>query len=346
MFHKMTHIMSETELLDSAFLRAKAVKLPYDPKRSKKSAGKLIEKTKVIVFAEALKKHFDKINKMMPSLELLPPFYRDLAEIAVNKDDFKKSLNSVRWADKKIRALGGACRRKMSKTTPEKAIVFRKQFFGRASSVVKDIRKDLVILETSRKKLRRLPRLMPLPTFVLAGAPNAGKSSVLQALTGAKPEIQPYPFTTKGLLLGYIDKQVQLIDTPGLLDRALEERNRIEMQAMLAITHIAEGLVFIFDPTDASGYSFELQAALFRGLKENFGGLNFFVCLNKFDLASKEEISRAQKFFEKEVVFETSVKTDKNISELKIFLKKESRKLRARQAHSEECTRPTPQQGR
>lgn len=330
----MTHIMSEKELLDSAFLRAKSVKLPYDPKRSKKKAGQLIEKEKADAFADALKKHFEKINKMMPSLELLPPFYRDLAEIAVNKDDFKKSLNSIRWADKKVRALSLDCRRKMSKTTPEKAAVFRKQFFGRAASVVKDIRKDLALLEASRKKLRRLPHLLPLPTFVLAGAPNAGKSSLLQALTGAKPEIQPYPFTTKGLLLGYIDKQVQLIDTPGLLDRAPEERNNIEMQAILAITHIAEGIVFVFDPTDASGYSFEEQAALFSGLKKNFTKIDFFACVNKHDLASTEEITRAKKLFEKEIVFETSVKTGRNIDELKTFLKKESRKLRARQVRS------------
>ena len=46
-------------------------------------------------------------------------------------------------------------------------------------------------------------------------------------------DVQPYAFTTKSLFIGHMDYKYlrwQVIDTPGILDRPLEERNTIEMQ--------------------------------------------------------------------------------------------------------------------
>jgi ribosome-interacting GTPase 1 len=62
----------------------------------------------------------------------------------------------------------------------------------------------------------RIPR-QGAGTAILLGAPNAGKSQLLAALTRATPEVAPYPFTTRTPLPGMMpweDVQVQLIDTP------------------------------------------------------------------------------------------------------------------------------------
>lgn len=56
---------------------------------------------------------------------------------------------------------------------------------------------------------------------------------VYVGVTRADVDVQPYAFTTKSLFIGHTDYKYlrwQVIDTPGILDRPLEERNTIEMQ--------------------------------------------------------------------------------------------------------------------
>lgn len=53
--------------------------------------------------------------------------------------------------------------------------------------------------------------------IVLIGAPNVGKSSLLQALTKATPDVADYPFTTRKPIPGMVrfeNVQIQLVDLP------------------------------------------------------------------------------------------------------------------------------------
>jgi GTP-binding protein len=57
----------------------------------------------------------------------------------------------------------------------------------------------------------------------LVGFPNAGKSSLLDRFTNARPKIAPYPFTTKIPNLGVLtlgDRDIILADIPGLIEGA------------------------------------------------------------------------------------------------------------------------------
>jgi ribosome-interacting GTPase 1 len=81
--------------------------------------------------------------------------------------------------------------------------------------------------------------------WILAGPPNAGKSSLLAALTHAHPEIGEYPFTTRAPLPGmaaFEDVQVQLVDTPPVASGHTEPYLPNLVQG-------ADGTIVVLDPT-------------------------------------------------------------------------------------------------
>ncbi|XP_062511706.1 GTP-binding protein 4-like [Corticium candelabrum] len=145
-----------------------------------------------------------------------------------------------------------------------------------------------------RQHLSRLPSIDPLTrTLLICGFPNVGKSSFINKLTRADVEVQPYAFTTKSLYVGHMDYKYlrwQVVDTPGILDHPLDERNTIEMQAITALAHLRSAVVYVMDISEQCGHSVAEQVALFNSIGPLFVGKPLVVALNKVDIIRPEEI--------------------------------------------------------
>lgn len=91
------------------------------------------------------------------------------------------------------------------------------------SSVNRAPRKALPGKRGEQRRLR--VELRVLADIGLVGFPNAGKSSLLDRFTNARPKIAPYPFTTKIPNLGVLtldDRDIIIADIPGLIEGASE----------------------------------------------------------------------------------------------------------------------------
>ncbi len=103
-----------------------------------------------------------------------------------------------------------------------------------------------------RGESRRLRvELQVMADIGFVGFPNAGKSSLLDRFTNARPKIAPYPFTTKIPNLGVLtlgERDIILADIPGLLEGASDGVGL----GIRFLKHIsrASGLAFLIDLSD------------------------------------------------------------------------------------------------
>jgi GTP-binding protein len=112
-------------------------------------------------------------------------------------------------------------------------------------------RKALPGKQGEQRRLRVELRI--LADIGLVGLPNAGKSSLLDRFTNARPKIAPYPFTTKIPNLGVLrldDQDIVLADIPGLIQGASDGAGL----GVRFLKHIARtrGLVFLIDLGDGA----------------------------------------------------------------------------------------------
>lgn len=62
----------------------------------------------------------------------------------------------------------------------------------------------------------------------------------------------------------------QVVDTPGVLDHPLEERNVIEMQAVTALAHLRAAILYFIDVSEQCGHSIAEQVKLYESIKPLF----------------------------------------------------------------------------
>ncbi|MEM3444422.1 MAG: GTPase [Thermoplasmata archaeon] len=230
-------------------------------------------------------------EKTFPIIEKLSPFEKELVEILIGCEKLHHALAAIKWCSQTVEKIAKETKEKLRRADAGDIGKIKKEYYGRVTSVIKQVAPELDFLNKSRDALLQIPHIdVTLPTVVIAGFPNVGKSTLVKKISSAEPEIAPYPFTTKGLIMGHATLNLvkyQFIDTPGLLDRQLNERNNIEKQTILALRHLADIILFLIDPTGYSG-EVEAQEALLRNLQEEFRDAIFIVAETKADLARRK----------------------------------------------------------
>ena len=146
------------------------------------------------------------------------------------------------------------------------------------------------LLELQRA-LRSAPAVqLDTPAVVLVGAPNVGKSSIVRYISSATPEVNNYPFTTRGMTLGHVEvfwsdrteiakavvpdgskrkgqgqapdvalgkyafsQLCQVMDSPGLLVRPDSKRNEMEELTLAAMKHLPTAVMYVMDLSGQAG---------------------------------------------------------------------------------------------
>src|SRR5437016_11298303 len=138
-----------------------------------------------------------------PSLDRLPPFYRELVDVLVDRGKLKKHLAAAGWAADRAREITREYRRRIGRASGPAIGGLRREAYGRLSSLVTQVSSDLAALIEARRAFRRGPEIDPaVPTIVVAGYPNVGKRSFVRSVYTGRPKIAAYPFTTQGVSLG------------------------------------------------------------------------------------------------------------------------------------------------
>ena len=287
-------IPTPDEILDKGFSRGKkAADLLRTQKIPKHLKGKKIEERRVVTACQVIKDKLKSILDAVPEIEELHPFYQDYIDITVGVDSMKQSLGALNWAYGILAQLEREYSNKFKRNPSERASSLQKEAYGRIASVVNKIEKDLDFLDFAKASLRNMPTIdFDATTIVIAGFPNVGKSTLLRQLSGADPQVANYPFTTKGIQIGHTErhwKSIQFIDTPGLLDRPVLDMNDIEMNAIVALEHLADAILFIFDGSETCGFHLENQYNLLKQIEKIFSEIPIIYLFNKMDIEQDEE---------------------------------------------------------
>lgn len=287
-------IPTPDEILDKGFSRGKkAADLLRTQKIPKHLKGKKLEERRVVTACQVMKDKLKSIIDAVPEIEELHPFYQDYIDITVGVDSMKQALGALNWAYGILAQLEREYSNKIKRNPSEKASSIQREAYGRIASVINKIEKDLDFLDFAKTSLRNMPTIdFDATTIVIAGFPNVGKSTLLRQLSGADPQVANYPFTTKGIQIGHTErhwKSIQFIDTPGLLDRPVLEMNDIEMNAIVALEHLADAILFIFDGSETCGFHLESQYNLLKQIEKIFDEIPIIYLFNKMDIEQDEE---------------------------------------------------------
>jgi len=259
-----------------------------------------------------------KLIKSFPNFKKIDEIYLKLINTSDTKvKEIEDALQRLLWITNTIDELTKNTEFKIKKTKTDQTIGFlMKKYLGRVNSYYRKNKSFFLILRNASRFMNSLPSFQDMYTVSIAGFPNVGKSTLMKKMTGSNVEIQNYPFTTKGLMFGYLnyktERSIQLIDTPGLLGRSKE--NEIEQRAQIVIQGYCSEIIFVIDLTEECGFNIEQQIKLLKQTQN----LNkpILIYFSKKDLYNEEteEIEKdTQNKFKKFKTFEDSEKLKEHL---------------------------------
>ncbi len=161
----------------------------------------------------------------------------------------------------------------------------------------------------------------------LVGFPNAGKSTLLSALSAAKPKIADYPFTTMEPQLGIVqyrgDKSFVMADIPGIIEGASEGKGL----GLRFLRHIERNAVLLFMvPADSDDIRHDYEVLLneVREFNPELADKSRVLAITKCDMLDHElfEAIKAEVPDDVTTVFISAV-SGQGLSELKDVLWRE-----------------------
>jgi small GTP-binding protein len=150
--------------------------------------------------------------------------------------------------------------------------------------------------------------------FVLVGAPNVGKSSLLNKLSGIQIKIANYEFTTLKPQPAIIDingAEFQIIDLPGLIEGAVDDIGG--GKRLIGIVKNSDGIILMHDLTK----TLEQLDPIVKEIQKARIEKPTIIIGSKFDIANaSENFEKLKMRFPNDIVIAVSIVTGQGVSEL------------------------------
>ena len=293
-FQQLPMVSPSHEIIETALKRADRIgynkKLKNDGARTKNRAARQLD-----TLMKELTKPLGKYEEGFIHPDRLHPFERSLLSLSVGEEKYMHAIDGVASLRKSVVGVAKGYAGRCSKSpTKKEALDLRDEGFADVESTYKRYSYVIEELKEIAKSLRKLPVVdTGIPTVALVGAPNVGKSSLVQLLSSGLPEVQNYPFTTRSIKMGhfYVNGQrCQVTDTPGLLCRADEDRNNMEHLTLASLQYLPTSVLFVMDLTEECGTSLMDQWKIREELLERFQDKPWVDVFSKCDILEQNNL--------------------------------------------------------